>query len=66
MQTCYLQQRQSVTEGGMSVRQAAELHQVPKSTLGDRVSGRVLPGARIGQRVPNKCRRGRAGDLCPV
>ena len=32
----------------MSVRQAAELHQVSKSTLGDRVSGRVLPGARSG------------------
>ena len=38
----------AVIEGGMSVRQAAELHQVPKSTLGDRVSGRVLPGARSG------------------
>ena len=32
----------------MSVRQAAELHQVPKSTLGDRISGRVLPGAKSG------------------
>ena len=41
----------TVIEGGMSVRQAAELHQVPKSTLGDRVSGRVLPGARSGPRT---------------
>ena len=38
----------AVIEGGMSVCQAAELHQVPKSTLGDRVSGRVLPGDRSG------------------
>ena len=38
----------AVFEGGMSVHQAAELHQVPKSTFGDRISGRVLPGARSG------------------
>jgi len=36
----------AVIEGGMSGRQAAELHQVPKSTRGDRISGRVLPGAK--------------------
>ena len=41
----------AVIEGGMSVRQAADLHQMPKSTLGGRVSGRVLPGARSGPRT---------------
>ena len=41
----------AVIEGGRSVRQAADLYQVPKSTLGDRVSGRVLPGARSGPRT---------------
>lgn len=38
----------AVIEDGMSVRQAAQLYQVPKSTLGDRISGRVLPGATSG------------------
>ncbi len=38
----------AVIEDGMSVRRAAELHQVPKSTLGDRISGRVLSGATSG------------------
>ncbi len=32
----------------MSVREAAGLCRVPKSTLGDRLSGRVLPGATSG------------------
>ena len=41
----------AVIEVGMSVRQAADLHQVPKGTLGDRVSGRVLLGARSGPRT---------------
>ncbi len=38
----------AVIEGGMSVREAAQLHRVPKSTLGDRISVRVLPGATSG------------------
>ena len=33
---------------GMSVQEAAQLYDVPKSTLGNRVSGRVLPGATSG------------------
>ena len=32
----------------MSVRAAAELYRIPKSTLGDRISGRVLPGTASG------------------
>ena len=38
----------AVIKDGLSVRQAAEEYHVPKSTLADRVSGRVLPGARSG------------------
>ena len=38
----------AVIESGMSIRQAAEKHNIPKSTLGDRISGRVLPGATSG------------------
>ena len=38
----------AVIEGGVSVRQAAKMYDVPKSTLGDRKSGRVLPGSRSG------------------
>ena len=34
--------------GGMAIRQAALRFGVPKSTLGDRISGRVLPGASYG------------------
>ena len=34
---------------GWSVRRAAEQFNIPKSTLGDRVSGRVLPGALSGR-----------------
>ena len=34
-----------VTNGALSVRRAALEYGVPKSTLGDRVSGRVCPGA---------------------
>ena len=43
----------AVIEDGMSIRQAAEKHHVPKSTLGDRVSGRVLPGATSGPALFN-------------
>ncbi len=38
----------AVIEDGSSVRQAADKYHVPKSTLGDRISGRVLPGATSG------------------
>lgn len=38
----------AVIEDGKSVCQAADLYQVPKSTLGDCISGRVLPGATSG------------------
>ena len=33
-----------------SIRHAAEHYAVPKSTLGDRISGRVLPGSTSGPR----------------
>ena len=33
---------------GYSVRQASESFGVPRATLGDRVSGRVIPGANSG------------------
>ena len=33
---------------GVSIRSASELYNVPKSTLGDRISGRVLPGSKSG------------------
>ena len=38
----------AIIEDGMSIRGAAEHYGVPKSTLGDRISGRVLPGAKSG------------------
>ena len=38
----------AVTEQGLSVRKAAEMYGIPKSTLGDRISGRVLPGSVSG------------------
>ena len=38
----------AVIENGKSIREAAQLYHVPKSTLGDRISGRVLPGMRSG------------------
>ena len=38
----------SVLKNGMSVRKAAEVYNVPKSTLGDRVSGRTIIGSKSG------------------
>lgn len=38
----------AVVKDGLSVRKAAEEYGVPKSTLGDRISGRILPGAISG------------------
>lgn len=40
---------QAVKDGGISIRQAAEEFNVPKSTLGDRISGRTLHGAKSGK-----------------
>ena len=40
----------AVLNEGMSIRYAAEHYAVPKSTLGDRISGRVLPGSTSGPR----------------
>lgn len=39
---------EAVVEEGMSIRRAALRYGIPKSTLGDRVSGRVLPGKKSG------------------
>ena len=41
----------AVIDDGMSIRDAAEQYGVPTSTLGDRISGRVLPGATSGPRT---------------
>ena len=38
----------SVTNKGMSVRKAAPYYNVPKSTVGDRVSGRIQHGSVSG------------------
>ena len=40
----------AVLNEGMNIRHAAEHYAVPKSTLGDRISGRVLPGSTSGPR----------------
>lgn len=34
----------------MSLRRAAEEYDIPKSTIQDHVSGKVLPGSKSGQR----------------
>ena len=39
---------QDVTNGALGVRRAALEYQVPRSTLSDRVTGRVCPGAAPG------------------
>ena len=38
----------AVVQDGISVRRASELYNIPRSTLADRVTGRVLPGAKSG------------------
>ena len=38
----------AVVRDEIAVRKAAELYNVPKSTLGDRITGRVLPGSTSG------------------
>ena len=40
----------AVLNEGMSIRRASEHYAIPKSTLGDRISGRVLPGSKSGPR----------------
>ena len=37
-----------VQDDGLSVNQAADLHGVPRSTLKDRLSGRVIHGTKSG------------------
>ena len=37
-------------ESGLSLRQAAEEYQIPKSTIQDHVSGKVLSGSKSGQK----------------
>ena len=39
----------AVVNDGISVRRAAVEYSVPRSTLGDRISGRVMPGAVSGR-----------------
>jgi len=39
---------EAVTERGLTVRRAAEEYRVPRSTLHDRISGKVQFGARSG------------------
>ena len=41
----------SAVEGGMSIRHASELYGVPKSSLHDRVSGKIQHGARPGPKA---------------
>ena len=38
----------AVVKCGLSVRKAALMYSIPKSTLGDRISGRVLEGSTSG------------------
>ena len=45
-----------VVESGMSIRPAALEYDIPRSTLGDHIQGRVLPGA-VGGRQPYLTRR---------
>ena len=38
----------AVVQDNISVRRASELYNIPRSTLADRITGRVLPGAKSG------------------
>ena len=38
----------AVIDDGVAIRKASEMFNIPKSTLGDRISGRVLPGTKSG------------------
>ena len=40
----------AVKSGAMSIRRASEIHQVPKSTIADRVSGSFGTGAKPGRK----------------
>ena len=40
---------QAVIDNGISIRQAAEEFNVPKSTLGDQISGRTLHSVKSGR-----------------
>ena len=40
----------AVINDGVSISRAAEDYGIPKSTLGDRISGRILPGSSSGPR----------------
>jgi len=41
----------AVMKDGLSVRRAVKVYNVPKSTLGDHISGRVLPGCQWASQV---------------
>ena len=53
-----------VTNGVMGVRKAALEYNVPRSTLSDRVTGRVQHGAHSG--APHYLKGGGGGRNCPV
>ena len=44
-----LKQACQVVESGLSLRQASEEYQIPKSTIQDYVAGKVLNGSKSGQ-----------------
>ena len=47
----------TATEKGLSICRAASEYNIPKSPLGDRVSGNILPGAKPGRKpylTPNE------------
>jgi len=47
--SCMTQAYQSVLRDGLSIRRAAEEFNVPRTTLADRVSGKVQDGSRSGR-----------------
>ena len=47
----------TATEKGLSIRRATSKYNIPKSTFGERVSGKILPGANPGRKqclTPNE------------